>query len=445
MGISLLLLCGLIGWWWHGVYQEEQGRLVLEATEKFQTWKSDAIDEAMMNLLLPDITSTGGLPDTVERDTLIHIELSSKSERSLGKKDSMAVRIDVTSDSQQVITKNFVSELQTVEFINSRLEQANEIATGSIRMVLLRVGTDSLGPQRNVLLSDTLSGGALLGSMDFRVGYRNYRSHILWKMLPEIGLGLLVVASLGFAFWLTFRNLREQQRALAAKDNFISNITHELKTPIATVGVALEALEHFGADANPNKRREYLAIGRRELGRLSRLTERALGILQFDHHEVALDRTDVDLAELVSAAWDSLHHKHELPPDRLQLSVEGPTSYYGDRLHLQNLVFNLLDNACKYGGDPPTIRVVIRPAAKATEIRVTDNGPGIPAGERDKIFRKFYRIRDVGGHRVKGHGLGLSYAREVAEVHGGTIRVSENTSGTGATFVVTLPQTEHYV
>jgi signal transduction histidine kinase len=264
-GLGFALLCGLIGWWWYGVFQEEEDRLLLEATSQFQVWKSDAISETMTGLLGLDQVPTPEAPAGIESDTLIRLDFRSSQEIELNNSDSLAIRIDVTTDSQRVVTEKFITRSNAADLLTKRVDEANRQANGNIRMVLLKLHEERAAPVREFLLSDTLSGGAFLGKSQFRVGYENYRSYVLRQMLPEIGLGLLVIVSLGFAFWLTLRNLREQQLALAAKDNFISNITHELKTPIATVGVALEALENFGADANPARRRvpRYRAPGAR--------------------------------------------------------------------------------------------------------------------------------------------------------------------------------------
>lgn len=441
MGLSFVLLCGLIGWWWQGVYAEERDQLLLEAETQFQTWRSDVIGILTDDLLGFTRAQEYDFPAGADPDTIIRLDFTSRRDEIMKTSDSVSIRIDLSTDTQQVVSENFISRERATDMIDKRVQAANDKATGDIRLVVFNVGGDtSYSAHGSLLLSDTLKGGPFLGRAEYQIGYENYRRYLLRQMLPEIGLGLLVIACLGFSFWLTLRNLHEQRLALEAKDNFISNITHELKTPIATVGVALEALENFGADQNPTRRREYLDIGRRELDRLSRLTERALGILQFDNQEVTLDRSSLNLAELVRAAWDSLHHKYQLAPDRLHLEVSGSSAYYGDRLHLQNLLFNLLDNACKYGGNPPKIDVRITEGTAGIRLEVADNGAGIPPAEREKIFRKFYRIRDAKGHRIKGHGLGLSYAREVVESHGGRIFVQDADAGEGAVLVVNFPK-----
>ena len=267
-----------------------------------------------------------------------------------------------------------------------------------------------------------------------------YRSTILVGMVPEFLFGFLLFGATGFAFATAYRNLFEQDHQLKQKDALVANVAHELKTPIATVGVALEALNVFGADEDPARRQEYLAIGQSELKRLDQMADRAIDSLQAGKLSQRLRLQRTDLTEAVSDAWRGLALRYNLPDEALQLHIHGETEAEADPHYWHHLVYNLLDNACKYGGEPAKIEVAVSGQAHDTVLTISDNGPGIARGEREKIFERFYRISRRGeGHSVKGHGLGLTFVRQVAHAHGGTVEV-DNTKDGGARFTVKIPR-----
>ncbi|WP_068216955.1 ATP-binding protein [Lewinella sp. 4G2] len=268
---------------------------------------------------------------------------------------------------------------------------------------------------------------------------RNYRGTVLLDLIPEFLFGLILFGATGFAFASAYRNIHEQKQQLQAKDALVANVAHELKTPIATVGVALEALNVFGADADPARRQEYLSIGQTELKRLNEMADRAIDSLQDEDLAGRLSLANVDLKSSVDEAWRGLSLRYGLPDESLTLSTYGNTVAEVDEHYWHHLVYNLLDNACKYGGRPLAIDVNIAAQSDQVVLTVSDNGRGIPQQEREKVFDRFYRIyRPAEGHTAKGHGLGLSFVRQIARAHGGGVRV-DNNSGGGARFTVTLP------
>jgi signal transduction histidine kinase len=267
----------------------------------------------------------------------------------------------------------------------------------------------------------------------------DYTGSLLLGLLPEFFFGFLLLGATGFAFASAYRSLFEQEKQLRQKDALVANVAHELKTPIATVGVALEALNMFGADEDPTRRRAYLAIGQAELKRLDQMADRAIDSLQAGELNQRLQPIRTDLSEAVREAWRGLSLRYQLDDDCLQLSTHGNTQTLVDPHYWHHLVYNLLDNACKYGGQPPLIEVAVSSQVNETVLTISDNGPGIPAYEREHIFERFYRIQRPGeGHSVKGHGLGLTFVRQVAKAHGGTVEV-DNTADGGARFTVKVP------
>ena len=269
--------------------------------------------------------------------------------------------------------------------------------------------------------------------------FPEYKGHLFRQILPNAAFALLLFGVTAAAFVLIYRSLRQQQRLTQLKNEFISNVTHELKTPITTVGVALEALSDFEALRDPAKTREYLSLSKLELDRLSLLVDKVLRLSMFEQQQMRLQPETLDLAALVRQVVAAITLQAERagavihfdPPET------GDFSFTGDRLHLTGVVFNLLDNALKYGGSAPEIRVSLERTPHAIRLNVQDNGAGIPPEYHAKVFDKFFRVPAGDRHDVKGHGLGLSYVVQVLRQHGGTIRV-ESEVGKGSVFTVEL-------
>ena len=207
--------------------------------------------------------------------------------------------------------------------------------------------------------------------------------------------------------------MRKQERLAELKNEFISNITHELKTPIATVGVAIEALKNFNAMENPQRTREYLDISGNELQRLSLLVDKVLKLSMFEKKEIDLRYEKLNLRELVQEVSSSLKLQLEKQHASLHILQEGDVTLPADRLHLLSVIFNLVDNALKYGGEHPEIRIVLTGNEQEVVMKIADNGIGIPAEYKEKIFEKFFRVPHGDTHNARGYGLGLSYAAQV--------------------------------
>ncbi|MCR6719681.1 MAG: HAMP domain-containing histidine kinase [Chitinophagaceae bacterium] len=241
-----------------------------------------------------------------------------------------------------------------------------------------------------------------------------------------------------FSFVLLYRSLRRQQRLAQMKTDLINNITHELKTPIATVGVAIEALKNFNAIQDPARTREYLDISQQELQRLGLLVDKVLKLSMFEKNELELQSQLFDLGDLVTEVVASLRLQLEKYQGRITLEKQGDLNMYGDRLHMQSVVFNLLDNALKYSKGNAAIQVQLKQTDDGIQMKITDNGIGIPEAYQHKVFEKFFRVPAGDTHNAKGHGLGLSYVAQVVQQHGGTIHLDSHV-GLGSTFTINLP------
>ncbi|RBL93444.1 sensor histidine kinase [Chitinophaga flava] len=258
---------------------------------------------------------------------------------------------------------------------------------------------------------------------------------MIWTLLSS--LALLVLTVLCFVYML--RTILKQKKLSEVKNDFINNMTHELKTPIATVSAAVEALQNFNALNDQRKTQTYLDISKNELQRLSDLVEKVLHIAAEEKEDFDLFREETDLNEVI----DNILTNHQLKATKmLQVRYDNkltrPTVYI-DKTHLGNAINNLVDNAIKYSREQVQLYISCSEERGQLKLIVRDNGIGISRSYQENIFDKFFRVPTGDLHNVKGFGLGLSYVKKIVEMHGGTIRVhSEPDKGTE--FVIFIPQ-----
>ncbi|MGA0556731.1 sensor histidine kinase [Larkinella sp. VNQ87] len=272
----------------------------------------------------------------------------------------------------------------------------------------------------------------LQASFDSPMGY------ILGKMSWLLAGSTLLLALTTWCFVYMLSTILKQKKLSEIKNDFINNMTHELKTPIATVSAAVEAMQHFGALNDPQKTQTYLGISKNELQRLSDLVEKVLNMAVDEKKELELNREWLTPADLIQEVVGN--HQLKTPkPVSIQVETESEDRpVQADRFHLGNAINNLIDNAIKYSKESVEIRISSRTDGQGWRLSVQDNGNGIPKAYHEAIFDRFFRVPTGNLHPVKGFGLGLSYVRQVVEKHGGRIDVSSE-PGRGSEFIIWIP------
>jgi two-component system phosphate regulon sensor histidine kinase PhoR len=269
--------------------------------------------------------------------------------------------------------------------------------------------------------------------------FENIRSTILAKIGPQIAFSIVLTMLTVAAFFFMYRSIRSQQRLMELKNDLISNITHELKTPVSTVSVALEALKNFKAIDNPQLTKEYLDIATHELERLTLMTEKILKTAVFEQNGLSLKLEPVNLDKIVEQVTASLKLVFDKHKASVAIEKVGDSfTVSGNEEHLTNVVYNLLDNAIKYSEPGCQIRLKLKNDGRHVRLTVKDSGIGIPAEYQKKVFEKFFRVPTGDVHNTKGYGLGLSYVASVIRSHKGNIEV-ESEQGKGSEFAITLP------
>ena len=277
----------------------------------------------------------------------------------------------------------------------------------------------------------------------YKATFSNPVWYILQKLLWPVTFSLFIILITGITLYYLFKNLQQQQKLSDIKDDFISNMTHELKTPIATVQVAIEALRDFGGIDDPQKAREYLNISAAELQRLSLLVDKVLRLSMFEKTALVLNRENFNLQQLVKEVMLTMDIQFQKYQATVTLITEGNNfTVYADKLHIISVLYNLLDNALKYCKQQPAITIKLIAQSNHIEVVVADNGTGIEEAYQHKIFEKFFRVPDHGHHNVKGYGLGLSYVTAVLKQHRSSISCKSQ-PGTGTVFQFQIPTHEH--
>lgn len=278
--------------------------------------------------------------------------------------------------------------------------------------------------------------------VSYQLLFGNHTWYLLQRISQPILISALLLGITILSFLLLYRNLKQQRKLAQLKNDFISNITHELKTPIATVSVAIEALRSFNVLEDRETTNEYLEISANEMQRLSLLVDKVLKLSMFENREITLSKEQFDLRTLAASVMDSMRLQFEKHRAHTSIKTSGHNFIItADKLHITSVLYNLLDNALKYSVKDPEIFVHILDHGQYLEMRVTDNGMGIANEYKGKIFEKFFRIPNGNRHNIKGYGLGLSYVSHIVQRHMGFIEV-ESELNKGSTFSVKLPFVE---
>jgi two-component system phosphate regulon sensor histidine kinase PhoR len=271
------------------------------------------------------------------------------------------------------------------------------------------------------------------------VRFPNQNKDVFKEMWPFVFTSIIVIVILIFSFYYIMANNLKQKKLSIIKNDFISNMTHEFKTPISTISLASEMLGDSSIAQTPEKQQRYLKMIRDENKRLSVLVESILQTSILDKGEFILKHSEVDIHDIINTAINNTQLLIDQRGGTIQTQLTATKfKLQADRVHLTNIVFNLIDNAIKYSKGVPEILISTHNTAEGIMIKVKDNGLGISKENQRKIFDKFYRVPTGNVHNVKGFGLGLSYVLAVVLKHNGTISV-DSELGKGSTFNVHLP------
>jgi two-component system phosphate regulon sensor histidine kinase PhoR len=260
-----------------------------------------------------------------------------------------------------------------------------------------------------------------------------------WMILASVLLTTIIIS----AFALTVRTLFNQNKLSEIKSDFINNMTHELKTPLATISLAVDALTNKKVIGDEEKIRYYSGMIREENKRMNKQVETILQAARIERQEVKLNLQELDAHEVIRKVADNLTLQIQEKNGTLSLNL-GATKHNVtvDDVHFSNIIFNLLDNAIKYSKENVPLQIDLETLNNGNmfTIRIKDNGIGMNKETQARVFEKFYRAHTGNLHNVKGFGLGLSYVKAMVDAHHGRIKL-ESTLNKGSTFIISFPAT----
>jgi two-component system phosphate regulon sensor histidine kinase PhoR len=349
-----------------------------------------------------------------------------------------AQRFKINSDSLkfQKGIQSVVIALNNDEINFTRLDSifTNQLSKKGIKtphyLVLLekdiKVGGSNKAEDIELSLFSNSKSTFLRPNQNLRAYYKDPTIEALKKSTTGILFSLLLSLSVIFCLIYLLKIISTQKELAEIKNDLINNITHEFKTPIATISTAIEAIESFNVVDNKEKTKQYAAISAFQLKKLHVMVEKLLETATLDSESLLLQKEPTNIVDLVA----KIAKKFELLTKKdIKFTTNIDSKILKiDLFHFENAISNLVDNAIKYGGD--SIEINLNSVLNVTEISVADNGKGIDKSQQERIFDKFYRVPKGNTHDVKGFGIGLYYTQKIIEKHNGSINISSNFDNT---------------
>jgi two-component system phosphate regulon sensor histidine kinase PhoR len=340
------------------------------------------------------------------------------------------------------ISKTLVDSLLKLELRNAGLNTKYDY--GVYNPIRNKLTLQKSGKYPNELMKSSfrylLFPGEIFSTQNYLMIYfPNEKQYLISRIWLLLVVSIFLIATIIFSFTYVITTVFRQKKISEIKNDFINNMTHEFKTPISTISLACQALTDKDVVKNTGVYDTYLNIINEENNRLSGMAERILQSARLQKGEVVLKPEEINLYDVIVDAVQKVSLQVEKKGGKIEIQNNAAQAVVtADRVHITNIIFNLLDNANKYTPWAPIILISTKNIAEGILISVKDNGIGISKSNQKKIFDKLYRVPTGNVHNVKGFGLGLSYVKTVVEKHNGKITIDSELKK-GSTFSIYLP------
>ena len=434
--LTLLAVAAYEAYWLHGLYTSQKQALTAQISSLLTEAEGVEFAEQLRKSLESD-TTVLYTPSPNPKGQVISIGMDTLKGKP---KDITVHRIDRhTPEGEAFIAGNFdirrVDELFTLSLDSIGLPLPHQLRFLRDGQAVDSVCTAGYQPATDDPIIPVVSN-LNTGTYEFRSP--SFSAHILRGMAGVLAVSAGILLTVIAAFVFIDRALRKQRDLERMKNDFTGNITHELKTPIAVAYAASDTLLECGdLGNNPSLREEYLDIIKGQLDKLTGLVEMILSTTLKNRDSLQLDLTDTAIKPLLEEAAAQTRLSAKKPCTTTVSVCPGDLAVRMDRKLMSSVLSTLLDNAVKYSGKQVTIALEARQDGDKTCISIADNGIGIAPRDQIHIFEKFYRVPTGDVHNVKGYGIGLFFAKNIVEKHGGRLTV-ESTPGKGSTFYIEL-------
>ena len=459
---SQLLLTGFVIQWLFSQFREEKGLLLKELTGFYLKSHDEVLDTLLFKTYIDPVLSENRI--IIMDHRMIHSDSAKKKANRISKttvnktraalSDTTVVTLNIeqgrdsTGKNTIVVKRNGLPDEMllkslkliiahsgdTVNIQNPEAELSESMDTSKFKKYFYqrvaangmkfhiawnsdKKDTRLLKPGQ-VIVVEPLPGLSLPGA-----AITGYRSYLLGRILTQIIFGMVLVFITALAFIVSYRSLRNHMILNNLRAEFVDNITHELKTPVSTIMLALEALGKFNMNKEPERMEEYLRLASEETTRLGELINRVLDHTLLEQKEHPLELCEINLNHLIEDVVETMSCKLSSKGTIEFNAREDNLTISGDPLYIKGVIINLIDNSIKYCDKEPVITIIAGRQGNDIKVEINDNGPGIPEEYQKKIFEKFYRLPSENIHNVKGYGLGLNFASLVMELHKGSIEV----------------------
>ena len=434
--LTLLAVAAYEAYWLHGLYTSQRQALTTQISSLLTEAEGYEYAEKLRKSLESD-TTVLYTPSPNPKGQVISIGMDTLKGKP---KEITVYRIDPDTEAGKIfIAGNFdirrVDELFTLSLDSIGLPLPHQLRFLRDGQAVDSVCTAGYRPATDDPVIPIVSN-LNLGTYEFRSP--SFSAHILRGMAGVLAVSAGILLTVIAAFVFIDRALRKQRDLERMKNDFTGNITHELKTPIAVAYAASDTLLECGdLGNNPSLREEYLNIIKEQLDKLTGLVEMILSTTLKNRDSLQLDLTDTAIKPLLEEAAAQTRLSAKKPCTTTVSVCPDDLTVRMDRKLMSSVLSTLLDNAVKYSGKQVTIALEARQDGDKTCISIADNGIGIAPRDQIHIFEKFYRVPTGDVHNVKGYGIGLFFAKNIVEKHGGRLTV-ESTPGKGSTFYIEL-------
>lgn len=271
------------------------------------------------------------------------------------------------------------------------------------------------------------------------IKFPNKETAVYKSVILPMSASLFFTLIVFLTFTITLITIIKQKKLAEMKADFINNMTHELKTPIATISLASDSIDNPKVVEKPETVKYFTAIIREENSRMNKLVESVLQTARLERKTLKLNLKEVNLSKLTERVADQMGIQVKAKEGTIQFNKPiNDVTIIADENLMENVIFNLIDNAIKYSTSVPDIKIVLKVLPGGLSLSVEDNGIGMSRSEQQRVFEKFYRISQGDVHNIKGFGLGLSNVKEITELHGGMVQLRSEL-GIGSTFTLFFP------
>lgn len=425
----LFILCFQV-YWLYSLYSNQQKLIVEEANNKLTEYRL-AIEtgELMKNFR---VSSNGAVTETPFKKfvsdsiTITNMKIEVFQDTDGDKRIPMAIN---TLDSM------FGPKAQLEKKIKKRKELGESLKKSFPGIQFKLYDKKTANDEGKVITS--------VSDLDSKIAVtlvlKNLNYIVLKKIWPYIALSLVYLLVCVSAVVLLINSIRRARRLMEQKVSFTNNMTHELKTPIATLYAATEALDKYNVLEDKKTAREYVGLMQADLNRLKNMADSILHNAKLSDGKLHLHKENLNLYGMLDGVVFNLRPRLEKLEAEVVYNIPDNLFIDADEEHIARVFMNLIDNSLKYANAQPKITINAYKEGSFIKVVLTDNGIGIPYKHHKDIFKPYFRIFEGNRHTVKGYGLGLSYVKEVVRLHGGSIKLVKDENPQGAAFEIIIP------